>query len=106
MVKFLLAIILLSSNAKMIQGNSFAAVSEIYASIFQSEESKEKTEQERTKADHSDNLFCAVTLASISFVVSFNAPPGAFRLEPYSDFVEKPNNPPPNKRAVSQWLFL
>ena len=100
MVKFLLAIILLSSNAKLISGSNFATGSEVSKPLCSSEESQEKNEQERKKVDPADHLFNAM-FPSADLIVCLNSPADAFPLQLYSNLLHKPNTPPPNQPVLS-----
>ena len=100
MVKFLLAIILLSSNAKLISGSNFATGYELSKPLCSSEEGQEKNEQERKKVDPVDHLFTAM-FATADSLVRLNSPADAFLLQLYSNLLNKPNTPPPNQRAIS-----
>ena len=102
MIRFLLAIIILSTAAKFIHTYGGSAWGyEIAKPLLQGEESqKEKCENEKNKFDHGDTLYFAAIKASGIFAMFVSSPMNTHSPGFYASLFRQPNTPPPNLPAI------
>ena len=102
MIRFLLAVIIMSTAAKFIHTYCSAGCSyEIARSLLQGEEGQEeKCENGKTKFDHGDNLYFVVIKAF--GILAFFARPAKHSHSTgfYVGLFRKPNTPPPDPPAI------